>query len=161
MRKNIFTNRLYRFLNFQMHEMDLVVELEEIVKEALRLNLGGPAIKALFSIKLEKDKKVKSLVSDNYNPEVELRERRIQNYVKLYEYGVVSHEEIPLELKQQQSINSNLFEVNIQTNYYVLSKISQPEYTKIEAELRTGPSTPSKFYRFIKNARQRLLFIIN
>lgn len=58
-RKFVFIHRLHKFLNFELNQMDLVSEIEDIVKESLRLSLGGPAIKLLFKLKLEKDRIVK------------------------------------------------------------------------------------------------------
>lgn len=67
-RKEIYMGKLREIFNFESSQFEINRELDEMVREGIRLSLKGKSLTFLFYLKDLRDRKIRELVNINYNP---------------------------------------------------------------------------------------------
>lgn len=116
--------RIENILNFDtVRETDVNGELDEVVKECLRLDVRGLPVDMLLMIKEKRDNYVKSYIEQDFDPEKETIDTVQQDCFSYLNSGK-DKVKVPKEVFNINSvINSNLFSHTTRCDYLSLSKI--------------------------------------
>lgn len=68
-RNKIFASRADNLLDLSIEEQDINNELDELVKEGLRLYLQGEGVELLYYLKYKRDQFIERYLNEKFNPE--------------------------------------------------------------------------------------------
>lgn len=153
-------SRIENLLNFDLlKETDVNGELDDVVKECLRLDMRGLPVDMLLMIKEKRDNFVKSYIEQDFDPDKETLDSAQQDCFSYLNSGK-DKLKVPKEVFNINSvINNNLFTHATRCDYLSLSKIQQQtllEYVRIlEEQIRKNQ--PNQYYYLLARDRAQYL----